>query len=158
MYIRLESNPSYAAQNFLLDGITAEAKTHGFPPHTPFAFFLYDAVHTVKGGIKGSNFYGSLYIDYIYIDQALRGQGYGRALLEKAEAWAREQKCTFATLTTMNFEAKDFYLKCGYMIEFEQLGYIKNASMIYFRKNLSYPLFEGEKNIIKEAGSHHLEA
>lgn len=158
MHIRQELTPSYAAQNFLLDGITSEASSHGFPPHTPFSFFLYDDTHLVKGGIKGSNFYGALYIDYIYVDSALRGQGYGRALLEKAEAWALEQQCTFSTLTTMHFEAKDFYLKCGYTIEFEQKGYMKNASMIYFRKNLRYPLPEDEKNIIKEAGSHHLEA
>lgn len=137
MYIRLESNPSYAAQNFLLDGITAEATIYGFPKHTPFAFFLYDDVQEIKGGIKGSNFYGSLYIDYIYIDPLLREQGYGRILLEKAESWALDQHCTFATLTTMNFEAKNFYLKCGYTIEFEQKGYMNDASMIYFRKNLT---------------------
>jgi GNAT superfamily N-acetyltransferase len=158
MRIRQETTPSYAAQNFLLNGITTEAKAHGFPPHTPFAFFLYDSANVVKGGIKGSNFYGSLYIDYIYVEGALRGQGYGRMLLEKAEAWAIDQRCTFATLTTMSFEAKNFYLKCGYSIEFEQKGYINSASMIYFRKNLHHPLPEDEKNIIKEAGSHHLEA
>lgn len=135
MHIRHESNPSYAAQNFLLDGIAAEATKHGFPPHKPFAFFLYDDTDTIKGGIKGSNFYGSLYIDYIYVDPTLRGKGYGRALLEKAESWALDQECTFATLTTMSFEAKDFYLKCGYTIEFEQKGYMQDASMIYLRKN-----------------------
>lgn len=135
MYIRQESSPSYAAQNFLLDGITAEAHTHGFPPHTPFSFFLYDDTSMIKGGIKGSNFYGSLYIDYIYVDPTVRKQGYGRALLEKAEVWALDQQCTFATLTTMSFEAKNFYLKCGYVIEFEQKGYVQDASMIYFRKN-----------------------
>lgn len=140
MHIRHESNPSYAAQNFLLDGIAAEATGHGFPPHNPFAFFLYNDAHVVKGGIKGSNFYGSLYIDYIYVDPILRGEGYGRALLEKAESWALDQQCTFATLTTMTFEAKDFYMKCGYTIEFEQKGYMNNANMIYFRKNLiCYP-------------------
>ncbi len=137
MYIRLEQNPSYAVQNFLLDGITSEASAHGFPPHTRFSFFLYDNEHVAKGGIKGSNFYGSLYIDYIYVDPALRGQGYGRALLEKSEEWGMSQQCTFATLTTMSFEAKDFYLKCGYEIEFEQKGYRQGASMIYLRKNLN---------------------
>lgn len=86
---------------------------------------------------KGSNFYGSLYIDYIYVAHALRGQGFGRALLETAETWALEQQCAFATLTTMSFEAKNFYLKCGYALEFEQTGYMNNASMIYFRKDLA---------------------
>lgn len=137
MYIRQELTPSYAAQSFLLDGIATEARIHGFPPYTPFSFFLYDDTHLVKGGIKGSNFYGSLYIDYIYVAHALRGQGFGRALLEKAETWALEQQCAFATLTTMSFEAKNFYLKCGYALEFEQTGYMNNASMIYFRKDLA---------------------
>ena len=137
MHIRHESNPSYAAQSFLLDGIAIEAANHGFPPHKPFSFFLYDDEAAIKGGIKGSNFYGSLYIDYIYVDPTVRGKGYGRALLEKAEVWALDQHCTFSTLTTMSFEAKDFYLKCGYTIEFEQKGYIQSTSMIYLRKNLA---------------------
>ena len=137
MYIRLEPHPSYALQNFLLDGISSQANAQGFPAHTPFSVFLYDDTHVVKGGIKGSNFYGSLYVDYIYVDASLRGQGYGRALLEKAELWGMDQGCTFATLTTMSFEAKEFYLKCGYTVEFEQNGYFYSASMLCFRKNLT---------------------
>jgi len=136
MYIRLESNPSYTLQNFLLDGISTQARNHGFSSHVYFSFFLYNENHIVKGGIKGSNFYGSLYIDYIYVDPDLRGHGHGRSLLQKAEEWGATQNCTFVTLTTMSFEAKNFYLKCGYTIEFEQKGYINDASMIYFRKNL----------------------
>ena len=137
MYIRFESNPSYTLQNFLLDGIATEAVSHGFAAHTRFSFFLYDDAHTVKGGIKGSSFYGSLYIDYIYVDLSLRQQGYGRSLLERAEQWGIDQHCTFVTLTTMSFEAKNFYLRCGYEVEFEQFGYAQGASMIYFRKNLA---------------------
>lgn len=137
MYIKQEHNPSYALQNFLLEGIIAQARQHGFPTHLYFSFFLYDDNHQVRGGIKGSNFYGSLYIDYIYVAPNLRSKGYGRALLEQAEQWGIEQHCTFATLTTMNFEAKGFYLRCGYTVEFEQTGYMNNASMIYLRKNLT---------------------
>ncbi len=136
MYIRLDSNPSYTAQNFLLEGILSQARALGFPEHTYFCFLLYDDDQKVQGGIKGSNFYGSLYIDYIYVAPDLRGQGYGRALLKAAEDWGTSQDCSFATLTTMSFEAKDFYQHIGYQIEFEQQGYLNGASMFYLRKDL----------------------
>ena len=136
MHVRFETNPSYLNQNFLLDGILKQAKQHGFLPHVRFAFFLYDDQNNIHGGIKGSNFYGSLYIDYIYVEPSLRGNGYGREFLVNAESWGIAQGCNFSTLTTMSFEAKDFYLKCGYTIEFEQTGYHNDARMIYLRKLL----------------------
>ena len=67
---------------------------------------------------------------------AVRGEGYGEQLLMKAEDFGREKNCSFSTLDTMDFEAKDFYVKFGYEVEFERKGFDKDSTMYMLRKQL----------------------
>ena len=52
------------------------------------------------------------FIREFWIDPAFRYQGYGKALLQRAEAYLRENEIFKAILTTDT--APDFYKKCGY--------------------------------------------
>ncbi|MFV9930114.1 MULTISPECIES: GNAT family N-acetyltransferase [spotted fever group] len=56
--------------------------------------------------------------------------------MQKAEDLARERGCNFIHLVTMDFQAKSFYEKLGYKIEFAMHGYEKDSIMYYLRKNL----------------------
>ncbi|KIJ88600.1 acetyltransferase [Rickettsia asembonensis] len=56
--------------------------------------------------------------------------------MEKAENLAKERNYKFIYLITMDFEAKPFYEKLGYKIEFAMHGYKKDSIMYYLRKNL----------------------
>lgn len=53
-----------------------------------------------------------------------------------SEKIARERKCTFATVNTMDWEALPFYQKLGYSIEFVREGYDKASKMYLLRKEL----------------------
>ena len=55
-------------------------------------------------------------IDAIVVDEAFRGQGVGKKLMDRAESWAREQGATSMELNvyTFNQEALDFYQRIGY--------------------------------------------
>ena len=52
--------------------------------------FLELAVRNYAEGCRG----GTPYVERGYVDEDLRGSGVGRALLDAAEAWAREQGYT----------------------------------------------------------------
>lgn len=56
-----------------------------------------------------------------------RGRGIGRMLLERAEAWAREECCMGVRLVSgMNrAEAHEFYLHCGYRDRKDQKNFVK---------------------------------
>ncbi|AEV92469.1 MULTISPECIES: GNAT family N-acetyltransferase [Rickettsia] len=56
--------------------------------------------------------------------------------MQKVEDLARERGCNFIHLVTMDCQAKSFYEKLGYKIEFAMHGYEKDSIMYYLRKNL----------------------
>lgn len=57
-------------------------------------------------------------ITALVVDRRFRRRGFGRALIERAEAWAREQKYETVVLrsTTEREEAHRFYARLGYEV------------------------------------------
>ncbi len=58
----------------------------------------------------------SLMIQFLWIDDSIRGKGFGRKLIESAEQFAVEKKCRFIKVDTFSFQAPDFYQSLGYEI------------------------------------------
>ncbi len=80
---------------------------------------LRDAEKTLRGGLKGVGLCGSLYIQVLSSDPALRGQNLGTDLLKKAETYAKSKDYSLLYLDTFSFQALPFYLKNGYQIFYE---------------------------------------
>jgi len=72
----------------------------------------------IIGGLYAVDEYNWLFIKYLVVPEALRGQGFGTRLMAEAERVARERNCVGIFLDTYDFQAKPFYLKFG----FEQFG------------------------------------
>ena len=104
------------------------------PPIEEYSFLVFKN-QEIMGGIYGYMYYGCLYIDELWLHKDLREQGIGSKLMNAAEKLAVEKNCLFSTVNTMDLEAKDFYLKLGYELEFERKGYLHNSTMYLFRKN-----------------------
>lgn len=124
-------------EDVLFRGISEEAfGAKGLSPIRPFSVFLKDADRSVLGGISGTTFYGSLYIDSLWIASSLRHQGWGTVLMKEAEKIGRQRGVRFATVNTMDWEALPFYEKLGYSVEFTREGYDKESKMFMLRKQL----------------------
>ena len=80
------------------------------------SLYLKDDAGNVMGGILANTFLYCLYIDVLWIDESIRGKGYGRDLMLEVERMAKEGGCTFAHTTTFSFQAPDFYQRMGYQI------------------------------------------
>jgi ribosomal protein S18 acetylase RimI-like enzyme len=101
------------------DDVTAGLRAHmieqtGNLPRAPLTLLLRDADHQVRGGIRANVVLCWLQIDHFWVDEALRGQGYGSRLLDRAEEVARVHGAIGAQLTTSTFQAAGFYEKQGY--------------------------------------------
>lgn len=96
-------------------GIYNRAKV-GSENYKPLHIFLRDEENRVVGGVLGSTYWNWLSIDYLWISEEVRGQGYGKALIEAAEIEARNRGCKNVNLDTMSFQAPDFYQKLNYRI------------------------------------------
>ena len=119
----------------IMDKSGAEKEPLLLKTKRPFGFFLMQDDHLV-GGIRGRVVLGCLEIYKLGVAQSLQHQGWGTKLLQVAEEYGKKNSCHFATLRTLEFQAKDFYLKNGYRIEFIQDGYTGNHFVYYLRKDL----------------------
>ena len=87
---------------------------------TRFAFLSRDGSGTLLAGVMGTLSWEWLFIEAVWVSDALRGQGIGRTLMEAAEAHAAKSGCHSVWLDT--FQARDFYLSLGY----EAFGVLEN--------------------------------
>ena len=73
--------------------------------------FLRDEEGQVCGGILGETCWNWLEIQYLFVDEAYRGLGYGRKLIQEAEKIARDKHLDFMKVDTLSFQAFDFTRK-----------------------------------------------
>ena len=100
------------------------------------ALYLRDATGAVRGGLVGYFAWRWLMVDLLWVDESARGQGYGRALLERAESVARDSGCVAARLDTYEFQARPFYERQGYEVFGVLEGYPANTRTYYMKKAL----------------------
>jgi len=81
-----------------------------------FSFFVRDSDGTVVGGMTGAIFWDMMRVDILWLDERLRGQGYGSKLVAMAEQYAAENNCKLIKLDTYSFQAPEFYKKLGYQV------------------------------------------
>lgn len=136
--IQYDANPKSEETKQLWQGISEHAKqVAGLDPGEGFAFYIKDESQTILGGCSGYIFYGSIYVDLLWVHEDLRGKNYGAQLMKHAEHLGKEKNCTMMTVSTMDFEARGFYEKLGFEVEFERKGFVKGHSMFFLKKDLS---------------------
>ena len=105
--------------------------------HLTMGIFIRNPGGQILGGLLGDTYWGWLYVSILWIDERLRGQGYGEKLLAAAEQEAIRRGCSHAHLDTMSFQAQPFYEKHGYtvygVLEDQPTGHKK----IYLQKKLT---------------------
>ena len=82
----------------------------------PVAFFLNDENGEVLGGLLRDIWVAWLHVRTLAVAMPVRGQGFGRELMKRAETYAVERGCTGVFLGTFSFQARPFYEKLGYRV------------------------------------------
>ena len=115
--IVLEDQPSNTDMHAIIQGLLAYNQLHtdGATPEYLVATVKDDAGQLV-GGVVGAAYIGWLQVSALWLQEGLRGQGYGSQLLALVEAAAWQRGCTRAFLETLSFQALPFYEKQGYTV------------------------------------------
>lgn len=100
----------------------------------------------IIAGLLANTWWGSLEIQYLWIDERHRYGGLGRRLIQQAEAEAIARGCHQAYLDTFSFQALGFYQKLGYRPYGHLAGYAHKHTRYYLAKPLSDASRQHENN------------
>lgn len=89
----------------------------------PLAAFATDAEAQVVGGAVGRTWGQCCELQQLWVAPQVRSAGVGSRLLREFEADARGRGCSIFYLTTLSFQAPEFYRKHGYVVLARITGY-----------------------------------
>lgn len=90
----------------------------------------------IAGGVVAAVYWDWLFIDLMWIEEDLRGHGYGSRLLALVEDEARQRGARNAYLDTCSFQAPDFYQKRGYRLFGELTDFPRGHQRYFLTKQL----------------------
>ena len=115
--IVLTASPDPTDVQVVREGLDAHNAAQGAPVDwEPLMLFIRDKQGTIVGGLTGGTYWGWLYIGRLWIEEHLRGQGYGSRVLTEAEQEALRRGCHHAYLDTQDFQVLPFYQKHAYTV------------------------------------------
>ncbi|HET8726474.1 MAG TPA: GNAT family N-acetyltransferase [Alphaproteobacteria bacterium] len=115
--ILVTDTPDEADLDAIRAGLTAHNRFWvGTSERRMLAVLTKDADGRVLGGLRGYTGWGWLYVEHLWVSEALRGSGVGSELLHRAEEEATLRGCRAVWLDTFSFQARRFYEKLGYTV------------------------------------------
>lgn len=96
-----------------------------------FSLVLSEEGRREVGVLNAYTAFAEVYIDDIWVDSSCRGKGYGKKLIEELEQHFKGKGYNNINLVTSQFQAPDFYKKCGFELEFIRKN-LKNPKLTKF--------------------------
>ncbi|MER8367322.1 GNAT family N-acetyltransferase [Mesorhizobium sp. M0306] len=101
------------------------------------AVFVRDERGAIVAGISGYTAWGWLYVQWLWVDEKLRGQHMAGRMLEAAEREAIARGCHGAWIDTFNPKAAKAYERQGYLPFGVLADFPIGRSRIFLQKKLS---------------------
>lgn len=119
MRINFLLNPPKDLKDRIYQGLKAFNLQH-FPDEDiqSLACIAEDDEGHFLGGLTGEIFTNTLFVEFLWLDEANRNSGTGRKLMQAIENEAKQRGVTDLYLDTYSFQAPGFYAKLG----FEEVG------------------------------------
>jgi ribosomal protein S18 acetylase RimI-like enzyme len=114
--IEVTADPAPADIQILKDGLERFNQQSAFGADrtkVPIAVWLRRNGR-VLGGAHGDTHYGWLYLSSLWVDESIRGHGWGRRLVARFEVEGIARGCHGAWVDTYGFQAPGFYERLGY--------------------------------------------
>lgn len=85
--------------------------------YVPFSFIAKDD-EKIVGIITGNSYYKEVHIGDLIVLEEYRNKHIGTQLVKAVEDYFKNKGFENINLTTYAFQAPDFYIKCGFKVEF----------------------------------------
>jgi GNAT superfamily N-acetyltransferase len=97
---------------------------------------LRDGAGTIVGGISGYTAWGWLYVQQLWVAEAMRGRGLAARMLAAAEREARMRGCHGAYIDTFSPVALTTYRRAGYVPFGALQDFPKGRTRTFLQKSL----------------------
>ncbi|PBC03442.1 GNAT family N-acetyltransferase [Mesorhizobium sp. WSM3860] len=101
------------------------------------AVFVRDDAGAIVAGISGYTAWGWLYVQWLWVDETLRGRRIAASMLDAAEREALARGCQAAWIDTFNPTAAKVYQRQGYRPFGTLADFPVGRSRIFLQKKLS---------------------
>ena len=136
--IAVEEDASNELRQAIVDQLGEFNAANGYPPDArTVALTVRDNAGKMVGALWGKTVYGWLFVEFLIVDEEVRGHDFGARLMGAAEEIAAGRGCVGAWLTTFSFQARGFYEKLGYSAFAELENSPADNVRIFMRKRLS---------------------
>lgn len=102
----------------------------------PVAVLVHGEEGALLAGVSGYTAWGWLYVQWLWVDESLRGQKMASRMLTAAEAEARLRGCHSAWIDTFNPAAEKAYTRQGYEIFGELPDFPVGRTRKFLKKRL----------------------
>lgn len=137
MKIEIEDSPAAELTDFLHQQIVDYNHAYReLNQRQPIAAVIRDTQKRVIAGAAGETFGNWLQLKTLWVDESQRGKRLGSQLLAAIEHKAKARGCRFCLLDTLSIQAKPFYLKLGYTVQWRQQHYPLAGTKYFMTKEL----------------------
>lgn len=133
--IVLIEEPTEDHHAVIFNGINEYAASRNLTGTGAYFFVVYDENKNIIAAISGFDNFGYAEIGGLWVHEKYRTHGYGKALVDKAEEWAKQKSCAGLTLFTLkDWPACSWYQHLGFEIEFDRINHRNHSIGSYLIK------------------------
>lgn len=130
-----EDDPAISDEAFVRDQLGWwNRRVTGYEDYAPAYFFVRDSENRVRGALLSYVWGKWLHVDTLWLEDDIRGQGWGTKMLEAAHQIGREKGAEAAWLDTFSWQARPFYERFGYEAVYEAQDFPPGHSRIFMVK------------------------
>jgi ribosomal protein S18 acetylase RimI-like enzyme len=132
-----DGEPNLEDFKALSEGMLAYHALKGHPRKSEkYSIFLKNEQDKVLGGVVVTFLWNGMEIDSLWVDESIRGKGWGRKLMEAVEKEGVKRGSTIAYTNTFPWQAPGFYEKLGYSLYGKLEDFPKGSALSYYSKKL----------------------
>ncbi|PEJ57473.1 GNAT family N-acetyltransferase [Bacillus sp. AFS002410] len=105
-------------------------------PSENVSFVIRNDQDDIVGGITGRIYWHHLSIEFLWVSEDYRHEGFGSNLIKQMEEFAIEKDCRLIKVDTFSFQAPAFYKMHGYKVFGVIEDHPKGYNQYYFEKRL----------------------
>jgi ribosomal protein S18 acetylase RimI-like enzyme len=135
--IAIQGEPTPEDKEVIFAGMREHHLSQGHPRGKEhYSVLLKDQNNKVMGGVIVSFEWNGMEIQQLWVNESLRGLGWGSKLMRMVEDEALKRGCTLSYTNTFSWQAPEFYEKIGYTLFGKLEDYPPGNSLSYFYKKL----------------------